>query len=164
MRRFSPATAISLVALFFSFGGASLAATHYLITSTTQIKPAVLKTLRGARGSQGTRGIPGPQGPIGVTGAAGATVPPEYTDALSGNTVSVDAGATIGQTVYCPGVTQAEGGGYDANGMIVTASMPSGVNGWTVTVTNQTGGTLQLTPWVTCRGTAAALAVRTSTP
>jgi hypothetical protein len=48
-KRPSPATAISIVALFFSLGGVSLAVGHYLITSTNQIKPSVLDELRGGR-------------------------------------------------------------------------------------------------------------------
>jgi hypothetical protein len=75
MKRPSPATAIALVALFFSLGGVGLAASHYLITSTSQIKPSVLKDLRGAQGlagPQGLQGLQGLQGPAGAAGAAGA--------------------------------------------------------------------------------------------
>ena len=56
------ACAVLLVALV---GGTAEAARHYLITSTTQIKPRVLKALRGRTGATGaTR----------ATGAAGQTV------------------------------------------------------------------------------------------
>lgn len=40
---------IALLALFVSLAGTGIAATHYLITSTKQIKPSVLKQLKGAR-------------------------------------------------------------------------------------------------------------------
>ena len=72
MKRPSAATAISLVALFFSLGGAGLAASRYIITSSSQIKPSVLKSLRGAKGAPGTPGAPGATGPAGVNGTAGA--------------------------------------------------------------------------------------------
>jgi hypothetical protein len=47
-RRPSPATAIALVAPFVALGGTTLAASRYVITSTGQIKPNVLKAIRGA--------------------------------------------------------------------------------------------------------------------
>jgi hypothetical protein len=45
-----------------------LAAKHYLITGTNQIKPSVLKKLKG---NAGQRGPAGPQGATGSQGAAG---------------------------------------------------------------------------------------------
>ena len=72
MKRLSPATAISLVALFFSLGGVGLAASKYVITSTSQIKPGVLKSLHGSKGAEGTAGAQGPAGPTGPAGAPGA--------------------------------------------------------------------------------------------
>ena len=71
-RRISPATAIACVALVFSMAGTGLAAHRYLITSTSQIKPSVLKKLRGNRGRAG---LPGARGPVGAAGSAGATGP-----------------------------------------------------------------------------------------
>ena len=66
MRKPSPAVAIASVALFFSLAGTGLAASKYLITSTSQIKPSVLKDLKGKEGPVGQ------QGPAGAAGAAGA--------------------------------------------------------------------------------------------
>src|SRR5438876_402905 len=48
LRRPSPGLAIAVVALFIALGGTASAA-HFLITSTSQIKPSVLKKLRGKR-------------------------------------------------------------------------------------------------------------------
>jgi hypothetical protein len=74
-RRISPATAIACVALVFSMVGTGIAAHTYLITSTSQIKPSVLKKLRGNRGRAGLPGVPGARGPAGSAGPAGATGP-----------------------------------------------------------------------------------------
>jgi hypothetical protein len=68
----SPAMIVAIVALVVALGGTAVAAKHYLITSTKQIKPSVLKRLRGDRGPQGS---PGPRGPAGATGAQGPAGP-----------------------------------------------------------------------------------------
>jgi len=80
MHKPSPAVAISIVALFFSLGGVAIAAHHYLITSTSQIKPAVLSQLRGKQGPPGEQGQAGAQGQPGAPGAAGP--PGESTTSL----------------------------------------------------------------------------------
>ena len=57
------------VALVFAMSGGAYAAKKYVISSTKQISPSVLKQLKGAAGKQGPAG---PQGPAGVQGPAGA--------------------------------------------------------------------------------------------
>jgi hypothetical protein len=53
-------------------GGTAWAASHhYLIISTNQIKPSVLKKLHGARGARGANGTDGTNGASGATGATG---------------------------------------------------------------------------------------------
>jgi hypothetical protein len=47
MRKPSPAMIVALIALFFAIGGSAFAASHYLITSTAQIKPSVVRAIRG---------------------------------------------------------------------------------------------------------------------
>jgi len=65
MRKPPLATIISIVALVLAASGTAVAAGHYLITSTGQIKPSVLKHLRGNRGAAGPQGAPGAPGPAG---------------------------------------------------------------------------------------------------
>lgn len=77
-RRFSYANVAATLALIFSMSGGALAARHYLITSTSQISPRVLKNLRGktgptgAAGKAGTVGPAGKEGPVGPAGKDGA--------------------------------------------------------------------------------------------
>jgi len=62
---------VAWVALFIALTGTGMAASRYAITSTTQIKPGVLKQLRGARGAAGSTGAAGLGGPQGKEGAGG---------------------------------------------------------------------------------------------
>jgi hypothetical protein len=65
------------LALVFAMSGGAYAASRYVITSTKQISPKVLKALRGsagasgAMGAQGAAGVAGPVGPQGPAGAVG---------------------------------------------------------------------------------------------
>src|ERR1700727_1874815 len=70
-RHLNPATLVAVIALVFAMTGGAYAAKRYLITSTGQISPSVLKKLKGANGTPGAKGTPGAQGPGGATGAAG---------------------------------------------------------------------------------------------
>jgi hypothetical protein len=69
---FSPATAIAGLALVFAMTGGAYAAKKYLITSTKQISPSVLKSLQGKAGPAGVNGVQGTAGPAGPQGPAGA--------------------------------------------------------------------------------------------
>lgn len=90
-RRPTPASIIAAVALFVALGGTAVAAGRYIITSTSQIKPSVLKELRGhdgatgptgatgqagAAGQAGAQGVPGSAGTSGEKGATGTEGPP----------------------------------------------------------------------------------------
>jgi hypothetical protein len=67
----TPSTVIATLALVFAMTGGAYAASKYLITSTKQISPKVLKALKGKNGANGANGAPGAQGPQGPAGANG---------------------------------------------------------------------------------------------
>jgi len=70
----SYANVVSTLALVLAIGGGTAwAAHHYLISSTSQIKPNVLKKLHGANGHNGHNGTNGSNGSNGATGATGVT-------------------------------------------------------------------------------------------
>ena len=77
-RRLNYANVVATLALFLAMsGGAAYAASHYLITSTKQIKPSVLASLKGKPGPAGAPGAPGAAGTngTGTPGAAGGPGP-----------------------------------------------------------------------------------------
>jgi hypothetical protein len=74
-KRLTYANVAMTLALVFAMTGGAYAANKYLITSTKQISPKVLASLKGKNGKNGTNGTPGatgPQGPTGPTGKDGA--------------------------------------------------------------------------------------------
>ena len=78
--RVSYANVVATLAILFSMTGAAVAAKHYLISSTSQINPKVLKAIEGHHtgtpGAAGTQGVVGPAGPAGPQGAPGNEGPP----------------------------------------------------------------------------------------
>jgi hypothetical protein len=75
---------VSTLALLLALSGGAFAATHYLINSTRDINPRVLRALQGRNGAAGPKGpqgdaglqgTQGPQGPRGDTGARGPEGP-----------------------------------------------------------------------------------------
>lgn len=91
-KRFSYANVAATLALVFSISGGALAASHYLITSTSQIKPGVLSGSRGSgpMGPKGATGAAGPEGKAGPEGRGSEGKPgqqgPEGNDGASGTT------------------------------------------------------------------------------
>ena len=74
-RRVSYVNVIATLVLLFAMSGGALAAKKYLITSTKQISPSVLKSLKGQNGAPGTAGAQGAQGSAGAGGGRGETGP-----------------------------------------------------------------------------------------
>jgi hypothetical protein len=141
MKRPSAALVIASLALFVSLGGTSIAATHYLITSTKQIRPSVLKKLQKA----------GPRGAVGATGAAGATgtFGPSNVTIVNGPTVAFGEDnpevAGVGSTASCPAGDTVIGGGFrSVDGVVMTGSVSddgaSGTAAWTVYVHDDQNG------------------------
>ncbi len=91
-KRITYANVAATLALVFAMSGGALAAKHYLITSTKQISPKVLKKLKGNTGKAGVAGSPGaagkegPQGKEGASGKAGERGPSNAFDAKEGGT------------------------------------------------------------------------------
>ncbi len=71
-KRLTYANVAATLALVFAMSGSALAAGHYLITSTKQIKPSVVASLKGKAGTSGTPGTQGSQGPAGAAGKEGS--------------------------------------------------------------------------------------------
>ena len=104
-RHLSYANIAATLAVLFSMSGGALAAKHYLITSTTQISPKVLKKLTaraGPTGPTGTtgpvakEGSPGKRGPAGAEGSSGKTGPAgaEGSPGKTGSTGATGSGST----------------------------------------------------------------------
>ncbi len=100
----SPAMLVAVFALVFAMAGTGIAASRYIITSTAQIKPNVLKRLRGLTGKAGpigrtgptgSVGLAGPAGPAGGLGPRGETGAPGQSGAFDGTPVDPATSATI---------------------------------------------------------------------
>jgi hypothetical protein len=75
--RLTPASLIAVLALVLAMSGGALAAKKYLITSTSQIKPSVLKQLKGTAGAAGANGAQGLAGSNGRNGSNGISATAE---------------------------------------------------------------------------------------
>ena len=71
-RRLSYTNVLMTLALVFAMSGGAYAAGRYVITSTKQIKPSVLKQLQGKAGPAGADGAAGQTGATGAKGETGA--------------------------------------------------------------------------------------------
>ncbi len=71
----SPGTVIASLALVFAMTGGAYAAGRYVITSTKQISPKVLKSLTGKAGPAGAAGASGTNGTNGAAGGQGEKGP-----------------------------------------------------------------------------------------
>ena len=113
--------------MLFAAGGA-VAASRYLITSTRQIKPSVLRQLRGNTGPAGPQGAQGPAG--AVSGES------EVTGALT----EISPGSPVSSSeASCPGGQLVLSGGWkgDLVEATISSSEPATINGqqsWAVVV------------------------------
>lgn len=154
----SPALIISIAALVFATAGTSLAASRYLITKTSQIKPSVRNSLKGAPGINGTNGLPGPSGPAGPQGAPGPSATSKLTRAT--NTATIGAGQIASVTANCPPGQNAVSGGYTMNSGVAFIDDGSG-SSWTVGVDNSGfTSSASVTVDVYCAASGVAVAAR----
>lgn len=138
--RLSYANVTATLALVLSMSGGALAANHYLINSTKQINPRVLKRLRGEtgrRGPAGPQGPPGqaavgPAGAAGLTGATGAAGSARSFGAVSaaglvtGASKDVAAVTRVAAGKYC--IATVDPGINPSNTLVVVAFDASGTN------------------------------------
>ncbi len=149
-RHLSYANVVATMALVLAMGGTAVAAKHYLINSTSQIKPSVLKKLKGnagatgaagVAGAAGTQGKEGPQGKEGSKGLQGIEGP----SGISGyqvvkGPVATNEGGTFNfarSNAKCPSGLKALGGGFltisGENGKIYVADDgPNGSGEWEI--------------------------------
>jgi hypothetical protein len=126
-RRLTYANVTATLALFFAMSGGALAAKHYLLTSTKQISPKVMKALKGNVGKAGNEGREGHEGKEGKPGKEG----PEGHEGRQGSEGHEGKVGPAGPypTVLPSGATETGdwGGGYTAGGVAeyrIVASFP----------------------------------------
>jgi hypothetical protein len=177
-RHLTYANVAATLALVFSMAGGALAASHYLINTTRQINPKVLKQLKGRSGTRGALGPEGPQGPLGPQGHKGDTgrEGPEglsdlkslpSTDSESGiYDVQPDSGATSGKVSTAVGFSLSVDGElhteYIAVGSPATthcAERGQAARGYLCVYSADSGG-VELTPSILNPATGAAGAGR----
>jgi hypothetical protein len=123
--RFTYSNVVATLALVFAMSGGAFAASKYLITSTKQIKPSVLSSLKGKAGPAGTAGAAGPAGAVGSAGAAGAQGPAGPQGAAGENGAPGVEGKA-GKN----GTNGKEGSPWTAGGTLPVGSTETGV--WTM--------------------------------
>ena len=166
------ASVTATLALIFSMSGAAIAAKHYLINSTSQINPKVLKKLAGKPGPAGKAGPLGKEGPQGKEGAVGkegsvgkegkegkeGSAGPTNVTVREGELKSVPAGAVGVVTASCNPGEKATGWGSSISGSdsewTISESFPvppTGTpTGWQVRAVNHGAGANNLVAFVIC--------------
>jgi len=151
-RKLTYANVVSTLALLLVLaGGTAYAANHYLITRTSQIKPSVLRDLRGRAGQSGAPGSPGAPGATGATGPAGIS---SYTQVASATTNN-PTGAQDVAIANCPAGESVLGGGAFGSavstGQSITTSEPANSDtGWLVAMSNTSGTPDTFTAYAIC--------------
>lgn len=150
--------------LLITFSAASFGAGRYLITNIKQIKPSVIKQLRGATGPRGPAGASGQGGPIGKTGSGttgpvgsvGPQGPPgprgtpgTTSTTIVSRTITTNSNADTIAVVFCPSGSVVTGGGYAmVHGLTAYVSQPIS-EGWYLAILGN-GSAASVTVYAVC--------------
>jgi hypothetical protein len=126
-KRVSYANVAMTFALVFAMTGGAWAANKFVITSTKQIKPSILKQLQGKTGPAGLAGKDGTAGPAGKDGLNGAN----GKDGLNGADGKEGAQGKEGKEGK-QGLEGKEGSPWTAGGTLPSGKTETGA--WTATV------------------------------
>lgn len=118
----SYANVAATMALVLSTGGGAFAATHYLINSTRQINPAVMRALKGKAGKPGVAGSQGPAGPQGSAGPQGQAGP-QGPEGKAGQPPTEQPGAEVYEVALSPSLGELPAG---ASRTLTLAGIPAG--------------------------------------
>ncbi len=122
MKRLSYSNVVATIALVFALTGTAVAAGHYIITSSRQVKPGALGLINFSRTARGhLRGPAGPAGPQGAPGPQGAQGPAGSSIPIKAAFIQADGSQSAGQ----PGVTVQ----HTAGSGIYVVTMPGVRNG-----------------------------------
>ena len=149
-KRFTIANMVAVVALVLAMSGGALAASKYLITSTNQISPKVIKKLKGLAGpagpagkegkagANGTAGTNGTNGTNGTAGTNGESVTPATLAAKNAHCAEGGAEFSVGgsHTYACNGKE-----GKQGNPAEFPTTLPAGrseVGSWSMTLSSST--------------------------
>jgi hypothetical protein len=160
--RLTYANVAATLALILAMSGTAIAAKHYIITSTRQIKPSVLRKLRGKAGPAGRQGPAGPAGPQGPQGPGGPAGPSNLSgiQVEEGPTVHVQPKEVRGALAFCPrGMAAVSGGGYGSlSGILASETSAEGRVGWFIVTDNTTLEEEKIHAQVLCAGKGQAVA------
>jgi hypothetical protein len=131
-RKISASMLVAVVALFVALGGVATAASKYIITSSRQIAPGVLKQMtkhgpRGLRGPKGATGATGADGATGTAGTPGATGVAHVSYVTSTLSVAADSVSPV-QTTLCPSGSYAVGSSSSIGGIDTVVSASTGAS------------------------------------
>jgi hypothetical protein len=167
-RHLSYANVTATLALVFAMSGGALAASHYVINSTKQINPKILKALKGRTGPHGAIGAAGAKGAAGSRGSSGATGSQGPTGGTGPSGISgyevvegpIGAGSGSGinlatSTAKCPAGKHVLGGGFHTlSGANATAYVahdgPVGSTEWEAVLTSATTGAYTMRAFAIC--------------